>query len=259
MTESRRTDMHPSAALIADQQGLAEISLLSYRARGIDLVHDIDSGPNGITWTGDANLFKAQCRLNANVVEQIIAMVPTITDKRGLHFVVREDFDIASGAMTWWGAMAWASWLSLTRYAGAGGWRLCSAAGCNGSPPRTGSGVICSELGRLYYAGGCIDAGNPITTNRKLTGAFSNLQNDVYWTCTEYVANADGAWLFSTSDGSQCFGAKKHKRLAWAVHEGPVGAVRPQDASPLERLLGLATLDISGCRRRQVQRAALLR
>ncbi|MCG6940509.1 MAG: DUF1566 domain-containing protein [Thiohalocapsa sp.] len=256
MNNTRRIDARRLGAPTANEQRVGGFPLLNYRSSGIDLVHDIDFGPNGITWTQDANLFKTQARLDVTVVDQLIALVPTITDAQGLHFVVPEDFDTASGAMTWWGARAWAKWLGLIGFAGAGGWRLCSAIGCNGSAPRAGSGATCSEIGRLHYAGGDVDAGDPITSNRYLTGAFPRLQNDLYWTGTEYAANADGAWLFSTTDGFQYFGAKQHKRLAWAVHEGPVGATRLTDVSPLERLLCLTTLDTATCRRRQMQQAS---
>jgi len=39
---------------------------------------------------------------------------------------------------------------------------------------------------------------------------------------SQNLPNPEGAWLFDTADGSQYFGAKSHKRLAWAVHGGPV-------------------------------------
>ncbi|MCG6942374.1 MAG: DUF1566 domain-containing protein [Thiohalocapsa sp.] len=250
MNNPRRTDARRLGAPIPDHRKVGEIPLLNYRASGIELVHDIDSGPDGITWTQDANLFKTQCRLDGTVVDQIIGLVPTVTDGQGVYFVAPEDFDAASGAMTWWGAMAWAKWLRLSRFAGGAAWRLCSAANCNGSAPRAGRGVMCSEIGRLHYAGRRTGTGtgtgSPISTNRYLARAFHHLHNDLYWTGTEYGMNADGAWLFCTSDGTQYFGPKQRKRLAWAVHEGPVGATRLAGTSPLDNLLCLKALDTAG-------------
>ena len=73
--------------------------------RGTGLIYDdvLD-----ITWLADANLFKTQYGGNNNIVNQIIAAVPTITDSNITRAITAADFNTTDGRMTWWGAMAWA-------------------------------------------------------------------------------------------------------------------------------------------------------
>jgi hypothetical protein len=215
----------PFAAPIFYQEG-EEIPMLSCRSQRVNLVYDIDAGLDGLTWTADADLFQTQCRFDDTIVTRIINLTPVVTDAVGAHCLVPEDFDPLSGAMTWWAAQAWTTWLNHIGFAGGTSWRLCSAAGCTGRSPRSGRHVNCSEIGRLYHGGGNSQQGFRITRSRRLKRTFTNLQDELYWTASEYRANPQGAWQFCCRTGTQYFAPKQRKRLAWAVHPGLIADTR---------------------------------
>lgn len=54
---------------------------------------------------------------------------------------------------------------------------------------------------------------------------FTNVQNYVWWSGSEYAPNPDGAWTFDTRNGSQYYGFKNYQYYAWAVRPGDVAAV----------------------------------
>ncbi len=85
----------------------------------------------------------------------------------------------ANGLMNWTAANTWATGLNVGGYTG---WRLPTA------DPACGINFNCtnSELGHLFYTEGGLTQGQSITSSAVLSGLFSNMQNSVYWSGTEY-------------------------------------------------------------------------
>lgn len=225
-----------------------EVLLLCCRAQGVQLIFDVNAQGDGLTWTADANLFKTQLRRDPGLVDEIIARIPVITDANDAHYLTPDEFDIDSGAMTWWAALAWTRWLNDTRFAGGDRWGLFSAAPCDGGRPRAGRQNPCNDMGRLCF-GGRSPGAVPKGARRRIKGLFYHLQDGMYWSRTEYAPNAKGAWLFCTQTGNQYFEPKHRKRLAWAVHPGAVAATACAPSPGLDEhlgaLLGLRTLDVT--------------
>ena len=194
-------------------------------ARGTDMVYDT---VNNITWAADANLFQTQAASNPNLVSQIIAAnggvihdTPNYYDN-GTYTLTTGDFDTSSGTMTWWGAQAWANNLSLGGYTD---WTLPSTADA-ANPNNYGYNITTSQMGDLFYnqLGGV--ANNSITTTHNANyNLFSNVQNSVYWSSSEYAPFPDYAWYFLTPYGYQGNYFKGNQFYAWAVRPGDVAAV----------------------------------
>ena len=134
-----------------------------------------------------------------------------------------QDANMAGTTMIWDDAVAWAGGLSV---GGFNDWRLFNAApSCVLSSNCTGN-----ELGHLFYNEFGVTAGSSIYT---ATGAgldnlnlFTNVQNFVYWSGTEYAPNTNGAWYFNTGNGVQNRSLKNYRPYyAWAVRDGDVAAV----------------------------------
>ena len=196
-------------------------------ARGTDMVYDT---VNNITWAADANLFQTQAASNPNLVSQIIAAnggvihdTPNGLDtvpNSGVYSLTSSDFDTSSGAMTWWGAQAWANNLSLGGYTD---WTLPTTV-----PAQYGFNQTGSQIGDLFYnqLGGVAGESIVITHNANYN-LFSNVQNYVYWSSSEYAPLPYNAWLFYTNNynGFQNSSAKWGLLYAWAVRPGDVAAV----------------------------------
>ena len=190
-------------------------------ARGTDMVYDT---VNNITWAADANLFKTQAASNPNLVSQIIAAnggvihdTPNDYDN-GTYTLTTADFNPSNGTMTWWGAQAWANNLSLGGYTD---WTLPTTV-----PAQYGLNQTGSQMGDLFYnqLGGV--ANNSITTTHNANyNLFSNVQDYVYWSSSEYAPIPYETWVFLTGNGYQYYYNKANQFSAWAVRPGDVTAV----------------------------------
>ncbi len=228
-------------SVIANQSQAALI------ARGTDMVYD---DVNNITWASDANLFKTQAASNPNLVSEIIAAnggvihdTPNFYDN-GTYTLTTADFITGTGAMTWWGAQAWANNLRL---GGVTGWTLPTTADA-ANPNNYGYNITTSQLGDLFYnqLGGV--AGSSITTTHNANyNLFSNVQDYVYWSGSEYAPFPGNAWYFYTVNGVQhdTF-SKSFQFHAWAVRPGDVAAVPLPGAVWLflSGLIGLMSLKL---------------
>ncbi len=222
--------------------GTAHASLV---ARTGGMVYD---DVNNITWAADANLFQTQAAGNINLVSQIItANFGVINDTAnyydgytGTYNLSSADFDTGSGAMTWFGAQAWANNLTLGGFTD---WTLPSI------PVEVyGSNITTSQMGDLFYTQLEVLAGNSIATstnpNYKL---FTNVQSYVYWSGSEYAPNPGNAWGFITYNGYQYLNFKNAQLYAWAVRPGDVAAVPVPGAF---WLFGSAMVGLMGLKRR---------
>ncbi|MCX7084366.1 MAG: DUF1566 domain-containing protein [Methylococcales bacterium] len=194
-------------------------------ARGTDMVYD---DVNNITWASDANLFQTQAASNPNLVSEIITAnggvihdTPSFYDN-GTHTLTTGDFITSDGRMTWWGAQAWANHLSLGGYTD---WTLPSTADAT-NPNNQGYNITTSQMGDLFYnqLGGVADT-SITTTHNANYNLFSNVQDSVYWSSSEYAPLPGSAWLFRTYNGYQYYFYKGFQFYAWAVRPGDVAAV----------------------------------
>jgi hypothetical protein len=215
--------------------GTAQAGLIGYTANGVNLVYDND---RDLTWVANANL--------ADTVDFGVA---------GIN---------ANGTMTWDVAEQWVAGMNAANYAGATGWRLPATlqpdATCDsqlspgGGFPLQGYGYNCtgSDLGHLFYTEGLLTPGQAITSSTILTGLFSNMQDHVYWSGTQYAPVPDDAWVFGTFIGLQGVDDKDFQGYGWAVRPGQVAAA-PLPATGFLVALGLMALGAS----RQGRRATL--
>ncbi len=234
--------------------GVSQAALVPYTSAGVQLVYD---DVQDLTWMRDANLFKTQYDADNNVVADIIGAVPTITSGNGIHSVVSGDFNTSHGLMTWYGAMAWAEWLGSIDYAGADNWRLpvtiqpdatCDSQFDPGAGfPLQGYGYDCtgSDLGDLFYTVGGLTAGDGINQSTILTGAFTNMQDSVYWSGTEYAPDPPHAWNFYTDGGLQGLDVKDLQFYGWAVRPGQIAAAEaPLPGTALLMALGFGAMTV---------------
>ncbi len=219
-----------AAALIAVGLLGANLAQASLISAGTGLVYD---NVANVTWSSNANLFATMAASDPNLVSQIIAAVPTIQDSAnpddtpansGTHTVSTADFG-SSGLVDWFGAMAWVKYLDSTNYLGHSTWMLpttysqtCQTFNCTNS-----------MLGELLYTGLGGTAHQSITTNHNASySLFTNVQNYVYWSGTEYTANPIGAWYFRTDSSSggllQDAIDKNTEFYSWAVLPGNAAA-----------------------------------
>jgi len=159
---------------------------------------------NNITWASDANLFQTQAASNPNLVSEIIAAnggvvhdTPNAYDN-GTYTLTTADFDTANGAMTWWGAQAWANNLSLGGYTD---WALPTTV-----PALSGYNQTGSQMGDLFYNQlGGVQNTSISTTHNANYNLFSNVQSYVYWSSSEYAPDPNYAWDFG--DGTNATGS----------------------------------------------------
>jgi hypothetical protein len=222
--------------------GVASAALID---RGGGMIYDDDLK---ITWLADANLFKAQYANDNTVINQIIAAVPNVGDGLGNHALVADDFYGPLGNMTWWGAMAWAEWLT---YGGFDDWRLPSALDADGSGP-FGAYDPRSEMGHLFYTEGRLSAGQSIVANPPgyLDDYFINMQSWYYWTGLEREEYPQSAWNFDARSGYLgTYWTKGYYFYSWAVRDGDVAAV-PEPSTLMLLGMGLVGL-ISATQRKR--------
>ena len=148
----------------------------------------------------------------------------------------------ANGWMSWDQANTWAAGLNVGGFTG---WRLPTALNADGSGPDEEWWVSGSELGHLYYTEGGLTPYQNITRSAYLSSFFSNMQNDIYWSGTEYAPYPllTLAWAFDTSVGAQGYTIKGSANYAWAVHDGDVGGPAPAVPEPEQYMMML----VGGC------------
>ncbi len=201
---------------------------------------------NNITWASDANLFQTQAASNPNLVSEIIAAnggvvhdTPNAYDN-GTYTLTTADFDTANGAMTWWGAQAWANNLSLGGYTD---WALPTTV-----PALSGYNQTGSQMGDLFYNQlGGVQNTSISTTHNANYNLFSNVQSYLYWSSSEYAPDPNYAWDFGTGGGYQDFSGKYNQFYAWAVRPGDVAAVPVPGAF---WLFGSVMVGLMGLKRR---------
>ena len=143
----------------------------------------------------------------------------------------------SAGAMTWSAASAWAATLTVGAF---GGWSLpsfnandtgCSVTSNPSGFPSQHYGYNCTlnPLGYLYYTEG-IGWGIP--------GPFKNIQNDRYFSKTEYVVDTSEVWVFGTGYGYESRATKPQTLFAVAIRAGDVAAV-PEPQSWAMMIFGL--------------------
>jgi len=136
----------------------------------------------------------------------------------GAGSVYDDGFSNSDGQMIQNSAKDWAASLVVN---GVTGWRLPTTlepdASCTGDDPAfncTGS-----EMGHLFNVEG-VSFDTP--------GLFSNIQNNSYWSATEYSSPSGaltGGWAFSFNNGGQNVQPDDNNLYAWAVYDGDVSAV----------------------------------
>jgi hypothetical protein len=209
--------------------GATQAALVPYTANGVDLVYDDDYTPvgassPGLTWTRDANL--------------AATMTFGVT---GIN---------ANGTMSWDKALEWIAAMNAANYAGANDWRLWSALNSDGTGP-CGPAFNCddSELGHLFYTEGGLSQNQAITSSTALTNVFTNMQDSLYWSGTEF--SASDAWRFRTQDGVQYNGVKDVQLYGWAVRPGQIAAA-PLPGTALLMALGFGAMAVLRRARRRL-------
>ena len=140
------------------------------------------------------------------------------------------------GAMNWNTAQNWIAAMNTAGYLGYSDWRLPATldpdssctddiAGTIPSTDPTGLNCTGCEMGQLFYIELGGTAGDYIMTSSDPDLAlFSNIQEGLYWSDTEYAPNPlAGAWHFHFDSGFQNTFNKLATLFAWPVHDGDIG------------------------------------
>lgn len=236
-----------------------QAALTSYNNEGVDLVY---SSISDVTWTKDANLLgswiaNATGDTDANgngindIFDAIIAASPTITNTpntlspTGIYTVTASDF-YNDGNTTWFGAMAFVSYLNSINYAGSSQWALPT--------------VVHTTFGFQTLTNGSEKGDEFIELSQELNGVngiitnptdFDNVTTySTYWSSTEVSAYPAGAYYYASSYGTVAAYAKNFLLTPWAVSPGQIAAV-PEPESLTMLLAGLGLLSGLLSRRKQ--------
>lgn len=201
----------------------AQAALTSYTGTGnVGLVY---SSVSDVTWTQDANLFKTLYDADNALISRIADITPTYSDPvHGLQIIDATDFNVENGRMSWWGAIAWTSYLNNIKYGGSNQWRLSTSNAVMNNALVNYIGLEGNELGQLFYD----ELAGTFRNSIPDTSFFDNEQSYFYWTGTEFPLNKDNdgwAFVFGTNLGYQNFLYKSSLLNAWPMSPGHVPAV----------------------------------
>jgi hypothetical protein len=238
--------------------GCAGIATAALYNRGNGLIYD---DVLNITWTQNANLFQTQATSNPNLVTEIINNVSTVNIIGSSHTLTNADFNTSNGAMSWFGAEAWITYLNIQNYEGHSNWRLPIVTPGSGNNLNiynfqingTGdSGYNItnpnSELSYMYhvnlrfksyfdvdgkyqsdfgiFGNGTYNGIDYSNFGQNNVGLVKNLQADGYWYGNDYLPLSTNGFAFFANIGAQNAAAWGDNQFyAWAVLPGDVFAV----------------------------------
>ncbi|NOT84216.1 MAG: DUF1566 domain-containing protein [Methylococcaceae bacterium] len=186
-----------------------------------------------ISSTAEANLID---RGNGMIYDQDL----NVTWLADVNYAKTSGYD-ADGAMDWQTANTWAADLT---YGGYSDWRLPTTLTYN-----NGYNQISQELGHMFYTELGANSMAPIATRHNAAnyGLFSNIQDYLYWSGTEY-GDPNFAWYFGYPSGGYYPTSKSGQfYYAWAVRDGDVAVV---PILPAVWLLGSGLLGLLSWKRR---------
>jgi hypothetical protein len=250
----------------------AHAELVSYNSNGVGLVY---SSVSDVTWTKDANLLGSMIDSRGfnTVVNEIIAASPIITNTPN-QFSLTGDYALSSadfsetkaGHATWFGAMAFTSYLNSINYGGTANWHLPFIATTTFGYDQPTNGVNAGdEYHELFYRELHHVEGSPWEPYipPQPTAYFDNEElKDAYWTSTEngYDWPAFGvfngpqsAFIFVAELAAQGITLKNFListptdsigNYVWAVSPGRI-AVVPEPDSLMMLFAGLGLLAIA--------------
>ena len=222
----------------------ASISHATLVTVGNGLVNDTDLNA---TWLQDGNSFYTLSGSGSNpiqatnLINAVIAAVPSVTDDTGVHSIATTDFDTVTGEMTWYGAEAWVGYLNSINYKGYSNWRQPIMTPVNGvsfnynysydgttdyGKNNTHINTIASELGHIFYnelgnlADASLTGGLQAGYGLSNTGPFIGMPSGVYWVGTAYPLWWGNAWHFHTYNGGQGNDPKSDFFYVWPVRTG---------------------------------------
>ncbi|NJD05382.1 MAG: DUF1566 domain-containing protein [Methylococcaceae bacterium] len=238
-----------SSLVLALSLGFSGASEAQLKNMGNGLINDTDLN---VTWLRDANSFftlsgKGKDPAKAQkLIDDIIAVVPSLADAIEVHDIVREDFNTRNGKMSWWGAKAWVDYLNSINYKGFNDWRLPLVNPVNGVELNctttydgstddgyntTAVNPTAHELPHVFYQE--LHNLSQVKLNGllrskgyglKKKGPFAHLKKSLYWTGTPnplYAAGGD-MFHFDTKNGGMGHDQKVFplNAYAWIVRTG---------------------------------------
>ena len=139
-----------------------------------------------------------------------------------------------------WDQVSLSNWVTGLTIGGVSGWRLPNSDSC------TGTNCSNSEMGNMFFnvLGGAFPSPISVTHNDNYD-LFTSIQDDAYWSGTDYSGDTNFAFYFHMINGEQDINGKGASNHAWVVHSGDVGVVPIPSAvwlfaSGLIGLVGLA-------------------
>lgn len=247
----------------------AQATLTNYTADGVELVY---SSVSQTTWTKDANLLgtmianstDANHNGTVDIIDDIILQSYSLNFTRPDHRVTASDF-LSDGKTTWWGAMAFANYLTNIEYAGKAEWVLPIVSnlinnGANVSTTDTNYGYNTStngtqfgdELVELFYG----ELGGTARSAIPDTPTFDNENQQVGYWSSELYDPMSNAWFFDTNIGyqGQYFKFEPYYSV-WVVSPGEVDlsavSAVPEPENAAMMMVGLGLVGAVVRRRKQ--------